>query len=40
MTEEALVPATRKSKTRLRLAVQRAFWFGWQAQYPDTVLIE
>lgn len=40
MTEEALVLVTRRSETRLRLPAQRAFWFGWQAQYPDTVLIK
>jgi hypothetical protein len=25
---------------RPRLAAQRAFWFGWYAQYPDTLLVK
>jgi len=35
-TAEALV---RESGERLtRIAAHRAFWFGWHAQHPDTVL--
>ena len=40
MTESALV-LERDSNTRLpRVAAQRAFWFGWYAQFPETVLLK
>ena len=39
VTADALV-AERDAGRRLpRVAAQRAFWFGWYAQYPQTVLI-
>ena len=40
------LPRTRWYRTRgapadrPRVAAQRAFWFGWYAQYPDTTLIK
>ena len=40
VTESALV-LVRDTTTRLpRVAAQRAFWFGWYAQFPETVLIQ
>ena len=40
VTEEALVLES-DSETRLpRLSAQRAFWFGWYAQFPTTRLIK
>ena len=40
VTESALV-LVRDTTTRLpRVAAQRAFWFGWYAQFPETVLIK
>ncbi len=40
VTESALV-LERDSNTRLpRVATQRAFWFGWYAQFPETVLLK
>ena len=40
VTESGLV-LERDSKTRLsRVPAQRAFWFGWYAQFPDTMLIK
>jgi len=38
MTEEALT-LTDGSITLPRVVAQRAFWFGWYAQYPNTQLI-
>jgi hypothetical protein len=38
VTEDALVADG--LPPRPRLAAQRAFWFGWQAQFPDTILIK
>jgi hypothetical protein len=35
-TEEALASS---GKTHRRLVAHRAFWFGWQAAYPETELI-
>lgn len=41
VTEEALVPAVPDVVTALpRVAAFRAFWFGWYAQFPDTVLVK
>lgn len=41
ITEEALVPPEGTGQTALpRVAAQRAFWFGWRAQYPDTLLVK
>lgn len=39
VTEEALVAADDPSARLPRVPAQRAFWFGWHAQYPETVLI-
>jgi len=39
ITEEALVSATDPEVRLPRLPGQRAFWFGWRAQFPETVLI-
>jgi len=40
VTESGLV-LQRDSKTRLsRVPAQRAFWFGWYAQFPHTMLIK
>ncbi len=40
ITEEALVAADDESVRLPRVSAQRAFWFGWHAQYPDTLLIQ
>lgn len=41
ITEEALVPPEAAGLGSLpRVAAQRAFWFGWRAQYPDTLLLK
>jgi len=40
VTEEALVPADGKSSTLPRVTAFRAFWFGWYAQFPDTILVK
>ncbi len=41
VTEEALVPeATGGDQPHPRIAAFRAFWFGWHAQFPDTLLIK
>ena len=39
VTEAALELAADPEVRRLRLPAQRAFWFGWYAQFPETVLI-
>lgn len=39
-TEEALVAEDDPGARRPRLSAQRAFWFGWYAQFPDTELIK
>lgn len=38
VTEEALLPEAGSGSPLPRLAARRAFWFGWRAQYPETVL--
>jgi hypothetical protein len=38
VTEEALVADGMAALPRI--AAQRAFWFGWQAQFPDTILVK
>jgi len=40
IVEAALVLDGNPSVQRARVTAQRAFWFGWYAQFPDTVLIE
>ena len=37
VAEDALVGP--HGMRRSRLPAHRAFWFGWQAAHPDTVLI-
>lgn len=39
VTEEALVHAADPGRRAPRVAAQRAFWFGWRSQYPDTRLV-
>jgi len=38
VTEEALVGPD--GTTLPRASAQRAFWFGWRAQYPETLLVQ
>ncbi len=40
VTEDALVSASDPSETLARLATHPAFWFGWFAFHPDTLLYE
>ena len=40
VTEEALVEESEPGLRLPRVSAQRAFWFGWVAQFPDTVLIK
>jgi len=40
ITEEALVLDNGPNAHRDRVPAQRAFWFGWYAQFPDTQLIQ
>lgn len=40
ITEEALVRQDQPDVRLPRVAAHRAFWFGWYAQFPDTVLIK
>jgi len=40
ITEEALALETDAAIQRRRVPAQRAFWFGWYAQFPDTELIK
>jgi hypothetical protein len=39
VTEDALVPRA-GTKPLPRVPAFRAFWFGWYAQFPDTVLVK
>ena len=39
VTEEALVHATDPERRAPRVAAQRAFWFGWYSQFPETRLV-
>jgi len=38
-SETALVPASGGGVPLPRVTAQRAFWFGWYAQFPDTLLL-
>jgi hypothetical protein len=38
VTEDGLVGPD--GTTLPRTSAQRAFWFGWRAQYPETVLVQ
>ena len=40
VTEEALVPVAGAGPALPRVAAFRAFWFGWYAQFPDTILVK
>jgi hypothetical protein len=40
VTETGLVKQGDASTVLPRVSAQRAFWFGWFAQYPDTLLIK
>lgn len=40
ITEEALADEGDAARRLPRLAAQRAFWFGWVAQFPDTELVK
>ncbi len=40
ITEEALVSEGGSTPSLPRLPAQRAFWFGWYAQFPETILIK
>lgn len=40
VTEEQLVPPDPSTPPLPRVPAQRAFWFGWRAQYPDTILFK
>ncbi|MGE3843284.1 MAG: DUF3179 domain-containing protein [Vicinamibacterales bacterium] len=41
LTEDALVPdGASPGEVAPRVSAQRAFWFGWFAQFPDTLLLE
>ena len=40
VTEEALILASDPEVRLTRLPAQRAFWFGWYAQFPETKLIK
>ena len=40
VTETALVSADTPPAQAPRVSAQRAFWFGWYAQFPNTVLVK
>jgi len=40
VTEDALVPSGGAAQPLRRVAAFRAFWFGWYAQFPDTILVK
>ncbi len=40
ITEEALIAEGNTPSRLARASAQRAFWFGWVAQFPETVLIK
>ncbi len=40
VTEDALVRDGNPPSRAPRVAAQRAFWFGWYAQFPDTLLVK
>ena len=39
VTADALVAEAAPERRRPRVPAHRAFWFGWYAQYPETVLV-
>jgi hypothetical protein len=40
LAEEALVALENPEATLPRVTANRAFWFGWYAQFPETVFIQ
>lgn len=40
VTEASLVPAGGPTVSLPRVTAFRAFWFGWYAQFPDTILVK
>jgi hypothetical protein len=40
ITEDALIPDGRDEAAKRRLPAQRAYWFGWYAQFPETELVQ
>jgi hypothetical protein len=40
VTEDSLFPMESSLKALPRIPAQRAFWFGWYSQYPETRLIK
>lgn len=40
VTEDALIAAHDSTQRSPRVSARRAFWFGWYAQHPDTMLIK
>jgi len=40
VTEDALIPEKSARPSLARVAAFRAFWFGWYAQFPDTILVK
>ena len=40
VTESGLTLEGDATTRRARVAAQRAFWFGWYAQFPETILIK
>lgn len=40
VTEDQLVSSDPTAPALPRVPAQRAFWFGWRAQYPDTLLLK
>lgn len=40
VTEAALVSRDDPARRLARVAAHRAFWFGWYAQFPDTMLVK
>jgi Protein of unknown function (DUF3179) len=40
VTEDALVSDDRPDQRLPRQTAQRAFWFGWYAQFPSTLLLK
>jgi hypothetical protein len=39
LDEDALVSSDATLDPLPRIAARRAFWFGWHAQFPDTMLV-
>ena len=39
VAEDALIATADPNRRLPRMAAQRAFWFGWYAQFPETELI-